>query len=190
MPSQRGIQRRRQRKKINSTFELQLTSMMDALVIIVVFLLKSYNVSQNNFSTTPGLELPLSHSPETPSDSIQVVITPASLTVENERVLDFIQTAANPGSTNARYDFKKGDLDDEGRKVVPLYDALIKAREKTELLLSKSKVRINGKPAPFEGVLAVQADRRVRYDTIRKIMYTGSQAGYSIFRFLARKNEV
>ncbi len=189
MASRRGIRARRGRRKLNKGFELQLTSMMDALVIIVVFLLKSYNVSQNNFSTSPGLELPISSSPDAPTDSIQVIITPESMTVENERILDFLQTAANIGSGEAKYDFKTRDLDEGGRRIVPLYDALMKAREKTELLLAKSRARENGKPLPFEGVLAVQADKHVRYDTIRKMMYTAAAAGYKVFRFLGTKRE-
>jgi biopolymer transport protein ExbD len=69
-------------------------------------------------------------------------------------------------------------------------DALIKAKERTELLLSKSKRRgADGKPLPFEGILAIQADKRIKYDTIKKIMYSAGAAGYRVFRFLALKKE-
>lgn len=189
MSSQRGILSRRGRRKINRGFELQLTSMMDALVIIVIFLLKSYNISENNFSNPAGLQLPFSISKDSPTDSIQVVITPEFVAVDNERVLDFLQTAASVGSKEANYDFKRRDLDDSGRRIVPLYDALIKAKEKTELLLAKSKARVDGKPIAFQGILAVQADKRVRYDTLRKVMFTSAAAGYKVFRFLATKQE-
>jgi biopolymer transport protein ExbD len=189
MSSRRGITGRRGRRKIKKAFELQLTSMMDVLVIIVVFLLKSYNTSTNSFTTAQGLELPLSISPDSPNDSVQVIITPESLTVENERILDFIQTAVSAGSKDAVYSFRKTDLDEGGRRIVPLFDSLMKAREKTELLLAKSKSRTDGKPLAFEGILAVQADKRVKYDTIRRIMYTAAAAGYKTFRFLAMKKE-
>ena len=42
MAFRRSIRNRRGRHKIHKDFELQLTSMMDILVIILVFLLKSY----------------------------------------------------------------------------------------------------------------------------------------------------
>lgn len=185
-----GILARRSRRKINKAFELQLTSMMDVLTIIVVFLLKSYNTSLNSFSNAAGLQLPYSNSPDSPRDSLQIVVTPESLTVENERVLDFVQTAANAGSGEARYVFRPSDLDEGNRRVIPLYDALTKAKEKTELLLAKSKARdANGKPMPFEGFLAIQADKRVKYDTLRKIIYTAGAAGYHTVRFLAMKRE-
>ena len=189
MSSGRGILSRRGRRKINKAFELQLTSMMDVLVIIVVFLLKSYNTSMNSFSTARGLQLPISSSPDSPRDCVQVVITPESITVDNERVLDLVQTASNMGSSDLNYAFRASDLDEAGRRIVPLYDALTKAKEKTELLLAKSQARVDGKPIPFEGVLAIQADKRIKYDTLRKIMYTAGAAQYKVFKFLAMKKE-
>lgn len=184
-----GIQGRRGRRKINKNFELQLTSMMDILVIIVVFLLKSYNTSLNNFAAVKGLQLPISISPDSPPDSVQVVITPESMTVESERILDFVQTAATAEGGKPDYAFKPTDMDENSHRIIPLFDSLVKAKEKTEILLSKSKSRIDGKPLPFEGVLAIMADKNVHYDTVRKIMYTAAAAGYKIFRFLAKKKD-
>jgi biopolymer transport protein ExbD len=190
MPFRRSIRSRRRRRKINEEFELQLTSMMDVLVIIVVFLLKSYSTQMNNFSSVPGIKLPISASQDIPADSLQVIITPESMTFETVRILDFVQTAAAAGSSDAGYAFKKSDLDEGSRRIIPLYDALTKAREKSEVLRSKSQARdANGQPLPFDGVLAIQADKRVQYDTIRKIMYTAAAAGYKVFRFLAMKRE-
>lgn len=164
--------------------------MMDVLVIIVVFLLKSYSASLNNFSSVPGIKLPISKSQDNPVESLAVIITPEAMTFENERILDFVQTATAAGSSDTGYAFRPNDLDEGNRRIVPLYDALTKAREKAELLRSKSKARDEqGKPLPFEGVLAIQADKRVQYDTIRKIMYTAAAAGYKTFRFLAMKKE-
>jgi biopolymer transport protein ExbD len=190
MPFYRSIGSRRARKKISTEFELQLTSMMDVLVIILVFLLKSYAASTNSFSTVPGMKLPISASEDVPVDSLQLIITPEAMTFENERILDFQQSAAVAGSDEASYSFHKDDLDEGGRRVISLYNALSKAREKSELLRQKSKVRDkDGNPLPFDGVLAIQADKRIHFDTLRKVMYTAGAAGYKIFRLLAMKRE-
>jgi biopolymer transport protein ExbD len=182
---------RRGRRRLNKAFDIQITSMMDILIIILVFLLKSYSADQHNFTTVPGMQLPMSGSQDPPIDSLYVVLTPEGLTFENERILDFVQTAE--GATDpaeARYEFKKADLDEGGRRIVPLFDSLTQAREKAELLRAKSKARdAEGNPLPFEGVLAIQADKRVRYDTIRRVMYTAASAGFRTFRFLANKRE-
>jgi biopolymer transport protein ExbD len=190
MPFYRSIQSRRGRRRASRAFDLQLTSMMDVLVIIVVFLLKSYAASTNSFASVPGIKLPISVSPDNPPDSLQVIVTPEGLTFESERILDFIVSASS-GSDEANYSFKPSDLDEGGRRIVPLYDALMKARDKAELLRAKSQARdAAGKPLPFEGVLAIQADKRMQYDTVRKIMYTSAAAGYKVFRFLAMKREI
>jgi biopolymer transport protein ExbD len=196
MAFHRSIRNRRNRKKIAGDFELQLTSMMDVLVIIVVFLLKSYATSANNFTTLPGMKLPISGSPDNPPDSLQVIVTPEAITFENAHVVEFEQTAGAVGSTatdSASYRFKAADLDKNERnlRILPLADALTKAREKAEVLRQKSKARdANGQPLPFEGILAIQADKRVQYDTIRRIMYTAAASGYKTFRFLALKKEI
>ena len=194
-PPRKGSQRRsiraRKRRRKPHTFELQLTSLMDILVIILVFLLKTYSTSTHDFSSVQGIKLPISTSPDQPSMSLQVIVTPAGMTFENDRVVDFVQTAPGVGSTDPSYAFKPIDLDEEGRRIVPFYDALMKAREKSELLRAKSKARdADGKPLPFEGTLAIQADKRVQYDTVRKIMYTAAAAGYRTFRFLAMAREM
>jgi biopolymer transport protein ExbD len=191
MAFRRSIRSRRGRhRKVGEQFDLQLTSMMDVLVIIVVFLLKSYAASTTTFASVAGMKMPLSGSPDVPSESLQVIITPEGVTFENERILDFVQSAAALGSGDASYAFKRTDLAEDGRKIIPLFDALTKAREKSELLRAKSRARdADGNPLPFEGILAIQADKRVQYDTIRKIMYTAGTAGYKVFRFLAQARE-
>jgi biopolymer transport protein ExbD len=187
----RNIRGRGRRKSIGRAFELQLTSMMDVFIIIVVFLLKSYAASTNSLSTVPGIKLPTSSSLDITPDSLQVIITPEAMTFENDKILEFVQTAGDAANTSsANYAFKKTDVDEGGRRIVPLYDALIKARDKAELLRAKSPNRdAQGNPLPFEGELAIQADKRIDYDTIRKIMYTAGSAGYKLFRFIAMKKD-
>jgi biopolymer transport protein ExbD len=184
------IRSRRSRKRIAKNFDLQLTSMMDILVIILVFLLRTYAISTNNFTSLPGMKLPYSISPDVPPNSLHLIITPEALTFENERIMDFVQTADAVAGQEPTYTFKPVDLAEGGRQIRPLFDALSKARDKSELLRAKSKARdAQGNPLPFDGVLAIQADKRVNYDILRRVMYTAGTAGYKIFRLLAMKKE-
>jgi biopolymer transport protein ExbD len=192
MSGNRSIKSRRKRRKTDGAFELQLTSMMDVLIIIVVFLLKSYSASTNNLATVPGIKLPTSASLVDALDSLQLIVTPEAMTFESERILEFVKTASDAGaaSSSSSYAFKSTDMDEGGRRIVPLYDALMKARDKSELLRAKSQKRdANGNPLPFDGILAIQADKTIQYDTLRKIMYTAGTAGYKVFRFIARKKD-
>jgi hypothetical protein len=164
--------------------------MMDVLIIIVVFLLKSYQASTNNLATIPGIKIPVSASLQDAQDSLQLIITPEAMTFESDRILDFVKAANDAGDTGGGYAFKKTDVDEQGRRILPLYDALMKARDKAELLRAKSAKRdAQGNPLPFDGVLAIQADQRIEYDTLRKVMYTAGTAGYKVFRFIARKKD-
>lgn len=186
----RSIRNRRRRRRLKKGFELQLTSLMDALVIILVFLLKSYSLSTSALTVAQGVTLPQSMSPDTAKDSPQIIITPEAITVENERVLDFIQTENDLGSDKASYKFKGTDLDEGGKRIVPVFDALVKAREKAETMRARSGVRdAQGKPLAFDASLAIQADKRVQYDTVKRVMYTAGAAGYRIFRFVALQKD-
>ena len=191
MAGTRSIRFRRARRK-HKEIELQLTSMLDVLVIILVFLLKSYSTSTNNFTTLPGLKLPLSASQDIPPDSLHLIITPEGMTFETVRIVEFDLGAGSLGATDAgaQYSLKPVDLAEDGRQIKPLYEALVKAKDRAELLRAKSKARdAQGNPLPFDGILAIQADKRVHYDTIRKIMYTGATAGFKTFRLLAMKRD-
>ncbi len=191
MAGTRSIRFRRARRK-HKDIELQLTSMLDVLVIILVFLLKSYSTSTNNFTTLPGLKLPLSASQDIPPDSLHLIITPEGMTFESVRIVEFDLGAGSLGATDAdaQYSLKPVDLAEDGRQIKPLYEALVKAKDRAELLRAKSKARdAQGNPLPFDGILAIQADKRVHYDTIRKIMYTAATAGYKTFRLLALKRD-
>lgn len=190
MPAFRSIRTRRRKKKLNAAFELQLTSLIDVLVIILVFLLKSYQTSLNSLTTVQGLQMPISSSPDEPRDSLQVIITPEGITFEGLRVVEFFQDSNSAGATEGTYKFGDNDLDEGGKRIIALFNTLVAAREKSELLKAKSPVRDEkGNPLPFDGILAVTADKRIQYDTLRKIMYTAGAAGFKVFRFIALKKD-
>lgn len=191
MSFRRSIRNRRVRRKIHKDFELQLTSMMDILVIILVFLLKSYSTSTNSFSSVPGIQLPISKTQDLPPDSLHLIVTPEAITFEGVRVIEFIQSADALNGGQASYSFKQEDLDEGSMRIARLYDSLSRARIKAEVLRAKSPARDEkGQPLPFDGVLAIQADKRVKYDTLRKIMYTAGAAQFRTFRLLATRQDL
>ncbi len=191
MAIRQSIRQRRVRKSLNQMAELPLTSMLDIFVIILVFLLRSYSASTTTFSSPPGIEIPNSASVDIPPDSHHLIITPESVTFEDARVVDFTQTADSVGTDEPKYEFARRDLDEGGLRILPLFDALVKARKQSETLREKSQVRDDtGNPLPFEGVLAIQADKKIDYTILRRVLYTAGAAGYRVFRFLAVRKEV
>lgn len=198
----RSILSRRKRLRIKKTFELPLTSMMDMLIIIVVFLLKSYSTSSVSFTTSSKIQLPISTSEAVPEDALNLVIEPSGILLDSQQVVAFSTPASSPtpnGIPNVKpsgYLLNAQDLGDQGRKILPLFDALEKSRENAELLMNKASwyqkdgdTKKSVRPE-FKGVLTIQADKSVQYDLIRKIMYTAGSAKFKVFKFIAVKKEI
>lgn len=194
-----SIKNRRGRHRIRRDFDLQLTSMMDMLIIMVVFLLKSYATNSVAFATSPNIKLPTSTAEEIPADSINLVIEPTGIMFDNEKVLDFANLPAIPSPTppgfsfTPTYEIESRLLADFGRRILPLYDAMVKSREKAELMMSKAVV-VDPKtgertPPKFQGVVIIHADKGVQYDLLRKVMYTAGAAQYKVFKFVTMKKE-
>lgn len=188
---------RRRRRKISKAFDLQLTSMMDMLIILIVFLLKSYSTNAIAFATSNNISLPVSTAEELPVDSINLVIDPSGVVLDGERILDFklppgVAKLEEVKSENATYELQPFLLGDRGRRIMPLYDALIKQREKAELLMSKAVWKDesgNVTPPKFQGIVVLHADKAVRYDTIRKVLYTAGAAQYKVFKLVTVKKD-
>jgi biopolymer transport protein ExbD len=163
--------------------------MMDILVIILVFLLKSYSTSTHSFTTIKGIKLPYSKSQDVPRDSLHLIVTPAGITFDGKTVVSFVPLSPE-SPESAAYAFANEDLTEGNMKIWKLFDALTKARQTAEENHKRLPLRdSSGNPIPFDGVLAIQADQKVMYDTLRKIMYTAGLAQFRTFRFLALRQE-
>lgn len=201
--SRRSILHRRARRKIKKDFELQLTSMMDMLIILVVFLLKSYSTSAVAFSTSTAIQLPNSSAAELPGEAVNVIIEPQHLIVDGEKVVDFQGVPAPVATTpdtqpqinpaEAKYEIEDRLLGDGGRRILPLFDALMKAREKAEFHANrvewKDKDGKKIEPPKFSGTLIIHADKAVQYQVLRKVMYTAGAAEFKTFKLVTMKKD-
>jgi biopolymer transport protein ExbD len=189
MSIRKSIRNRRTRRNLHRDFDLQLTSMMDILVIILVFLLKSYSTSTNSFSTIKGIKLPYSKSQDLPRESLHLIVTPSGITFDGKTIVSFVPLSPETPES-ASYAFASEDLTEDNMKIWKLFDALTHARQMAEENHKRLPLRDSaGNPLPFDGVLAIQADQRVVYDTLRKIMFTAGLAQFRTFRFLALRQE-
>jgi biopolymer transport protein ExbD len=184
--------RGRKRRSRPNSFSLQITSLMDVLMIIVVFLLKSYGLSSMSIAQEEKLELPVSRSTEVFGEGIVLVIAQDRITIDSEPVLEFIppeqQTAE--GKPIPTFKLPEGSMDASGnvgsRGILPVYDVLKRKKEEYDLLASRA-------PNPEEaakkwtGDLMVQADKSVNYELIRHVMYTAGMAGFKQFRLTVEK---
>src|SRR5437763_107676 len=83
----------RARRRRQKPFGLQLTSMMDVLIIIVIFLLKNYGLSIMQIPQQDKLELPKSKATEVFGEGITLQIAQNRILIDNVPVLDFTPDA-------------------------------------------------------------------------------------------------
>ncbi|MGZ3694328.1 MAG: ExbD/TolR family protein [Bdellovibrionota bacterium] len=175
----RGHQRRRKAK----AFGLQMTSLMDVLIIIVIFLLKSYGLSQMQVPQTDKMELPVSKAVETFGEGIVLVIAKDQVTVDSEKVLDF-----EGDYKENKFKVPEAALDNgsSNRGILPIYDVLKKKKEDFDTLASRSPQPVES-AKKWTGELLVQADKEAPYSLIRQVMFTAGMAGYKTFRLTVEK---
>ncbi len=144
-------------------FLLQLTAMVDMFTILVVFLLKSYSTSAVVINPQEGLKLPQSSSQSEPIEALRLVVSNAGIFVDEEKILDLTDGILNEADTD------KTDRD----FIRPLYEALNAQAQKSKEISEKNT------DLKFEGKIVLQADARLNYKVLKKVMYTSSMAGYA-----------
>lgn len=155
--------RRFQNRRTAGHFKIQITSMVDMFVILLVFLLRSYSTSPVNISPKEGLRLPESTSPADPVDVLKMVVSNDGLFVEDKKILSLSNGAIEKGDTEAS----------DPQFIRKLYEALDEHAK-----LAKSISQVNDS-FEFDGKVLVQADRNLPYDVLKRVMYTSMMAGYS-----------
>jgi biopolymer transport protein ExbD len=155
------------RKNRNSTFTLQITSMIDMFTIILVFLLKSYASSAVDVPMSKDVQLPSSTSQEKAVEALKLVVTKKGIFVDDKNIVAF-ENGQIPSSA----------LDAGDQKFIkPLYDALKAQADKTKGIAKQND------SVAFEGKVIFQGDQGMSYQLMRKVMYTSAFAGYTDFKF-------
>ena len=142
--------------KKNSTFGLNITSMTDMFTILLVFLLQSYSTSQVEILPVNNLRLPSSISTSNPVDGIKVSISKDSIKIDDKVIA---------GVKNL--DVESKDLDSKDKNFIPqLFQELNQ--------IAKNTVKGSEK----DGKILLQADESLPYQTLRRVLYTASMAGF------------
>ncbi len=150
-------------KRLPSTFKIQITSMVDMFVILLVFLLKSYSTSPVNINPSDDLRLPASTSYTDPVDVVKMMVSSKGIFVEDQRVVEFENGT-----------LRKADLDhNDPQFISALFKALDDQAKKTKDISDVNET------VEFDGQILVQADRELPYKVLQKVMYTSMLAGYA-----------
>jgi len=133
-----------------------MTSMMDILTVLLLFLLKSFVVDAEPVTPAAGLELPRSTSPDAPEPSLVVAILDDVILLGGEPVARVAEVTEGD------------DL------VIPAL-----ARELAALDRRRETLReLRGDAAPESPRVTVQGDRNMQFQVLERVMTTLSRGGY------------
>ncbi len=151
------LRKRNRRIKIRNVHTpLRLTSMMDILTVLLLFLLKSFVVDGGLITPIPGVDLPESSSDTAPKASVVIAIFDDNVMIDGQVVATVSTALASP------------DL-----LIEPLSERLDRAREQTIDI-----ARRRGSDEEFKGQVAIQGDREINFAILQRVMYTCSMSGY------------
>lgn len=139
--------------------ELNLTSMMDAMTIILLFLLKTYSTTGAIISPSSDLKLPYSLSTEAPHKELTVSVTRENILVSDERVMSVANVSAGASIIGA------------------LFNEL--SRRSQEAKRNETQYGI-----PFSHEVIVVADENVPFQLLFKVIYTCGSSEFNKLRLL------
>jgi biopolymer transport protein ExbD len=169
MRSTRSIRNRGRRGK-NEPFELDITSLLDILVILLVFLLKSYNSSGVSHNIPSEVQLPNSASISLSSPGTRIQVSPDMIWVDDKLVVDLKK------APRRMYDHK-------GKRIIPLYNELTRIRSMISQVAKSTGAK------KFSGNAQLIIDKSLKYSYLKKLMYTCATAGYKEYKFVVRGTE-
>ncbi|EQC48355.1 transport energizing protein, ExbD/TolR family [Bacteriovorax sp. BSW11_IV] len=165
----RSIRNRGKRKK-SKVFDLDITSLLDILVILLVFLLRSYNSSGIVLNVPKGVELPKSESANINSTGVMVQVAPDKIWVDDKLIID--------NSSNG------GALSNTDRRLIPLFNELVRKKNEIKLI---EKTTPNAEK--FSGNVNLIIDKSIKYTFIKKLMLTCAEAGFKSYKFVVLGEE-
>jgi len=150
---------------------LQITSMADIFIIILVFLLKSFASGAMNVSPSQGMRLPEAQGSEASIEALKVEVTQNSISVEGQPIANLKD-----------FKFETGDVQSNGASV-SLGKALETQRQR-QLLIAKSNSDVKVDPK-----IIVIADQRAPYLTIKSVLASAALHGYTDFKLAVVKGD-
>lgn len=155
------------RHKKNQTFDIDITSLLDILTILMVFLLQSYNSSGVIINVPQGIELPRSASETQNNFGVNIQVSKTHIWVDDKEVLN--AESASQGTV----------FDQGGRRIVPLFDELVKIKETI-----KQSEKLSADAVKFSGIANLVVDKSLKYEYLKRVMYTAAAAGFKEFKFV------
>ncbi len=161
-------------KKKKIPLELDITSLMDILVILLVFLLKNFNAADLTLDLVKGITLPTSTSRNLGTNSVNIMVNKQKeIYVDNKLI---------------------GNANHKSEELADLFKALTDKKEKYDMKMAIKEEQKTGRDVasvkdhrPLTLTKAnIAIDQNLHYEVLRKIMHTASLAGFHQFKFIVQ----
>lgn len=153
-------------KRKERVFDIDITSLLDILTILLVFLLQSYNSSGVVINVPKGIDLPRSASETLNTFGVNIQVSKTNIFVDDAEVV-------NTEIPNEQL------FDEGGRRIVPLYNELVKIKETI-----KQSEKLSPQAKKFSGIANLVVDKTIKYEYLKRVMYTCATAGFKEFKFV------
>jgi biopolymer transport protein ExbD len=170
MARNRSIRSRKKRNK-KKVLDIDITSLLDILVILLVFLLKSYNSSGVSINIPKDISIPNSISDTINSAGVIIQVSKDKIWVDDKEIYT--------NKSNSKKSFDQG-----GKRLVPLYNVLVAKKEEVQSLAKQVP-----EAKPFSGTANLVVDKSLKFSFVKKIMYTCAEAGFRTYKFVVLGNE-
>ena len=145
---------------------LMLTSLVDMFTIIVIFLLMNFSANGEVLYMSKDIKLPDAYHGAQLERAPVISVSNDAVTFDGRML---ISTA----------DLAKGDV----LNVPELEDALRDEKRRYE------QIHADDPDHPFKGLINVQADRRIAFKVIKRVMFACNQSGFGNINFAALSRE-
>jgi biopolymer transport protein ExbD len=136
------------------TFKPQMTSLIDILTLLLVFLIQSFSAEGNLVTPSKDLQLPLSSSKKAPRPSPMLELTSSGVVADGRLLAANQSFAATP-------DFL----------VKNVYGWLVEQKAKIGSAAQRRQI-------------ILQCDKELEFNIVKRIMFTCSKAGFTDFSVL------
>jgi biopolymer transport protein ExbD len=162
--AKKAAKKHARRNKPEEEAKLTITSLLDIVSIIVIYLLKSYGSDPVVIMPTAGQKIPMSKADAPIQDGVPVYLSQRAITFNNKKLVQLDEN---------------GDIDPaalQGHLIGPLYDLMAEEAD-------KSKNTAGSKNEDWEGRIILVGDQNLKFSTLVALMYTAGKAEYRQYAF-------
>jgi biopolymer transport protein ExbD len=142
--------------------EIPLIPFIDFLIVLVVFLLASFSATGELLAQKPSITMPKATNVKRLEIAPIIAIDAVVVTLDGRRVADT----------------KTLETDAKVERIEPLVENLQTLKRNWSMLHPQE---------PFHGMVVMQADEKIDYRVIKKVMFSAAQAGYANVSFAVNR---